>query len=258
MIRLQDYLAFEIKKEIAHRYFGFRKLIEEDKLDLEAKLSQHSFILEKRISFELLRTFMLLKKEKLIFEFLAVAGLDKGVFYDPQFTRLDALKGRLFNSITPRGLTARWKFSNLLLSSYDRLSIHVLQYRDKIAELMELKKNIDEEIKLFHRQNDLGSILGFLKALGNPSRVAGLEGGLEIGLADALAEKMKIDPPLPIEHYLPVIESLPPLGAARKTLKKLARQAFALHGKIFLADYPERATSSRPDLAGHGRQTTKP
>lgn len=33
----EDFMAIELKREIAERYFGFRKMIEEDKLDLMKK-----------------------------------------------------------------------------------------------------------------------------------------------------------------------------------------------------------------------------
>ena len=37
----EDVMAIELKKEIAERYFGFRKMIEEDKLDLTQKMKYH-------------------------------------------------------------------------------------------------------------------------------------------------------------------------------------------------------------------------
>ena len=141
-----NFLSFEIKKEIADRYFGFRKIIEEDKLDLSQKIEQHSFILQKRISFELLRIYSLLKEEELIQTFLDITGLDKETFYDPQFTRLETLKERVFSGIKLRGFTIRRKNINLLLDCYDRLSIHAHQYHNKIEELQEHNETIDEEI----------------------------------------------------------------------------------------------------------------
>ena len=44
----EDVLAVELKKEIAERYFGFRKMIEEDTLDLTQKMKYQLTILEKR------------------------------------------------------------------------------------------------------------------------------------------------------------------------------------------------------------------
>ena len=61
---IDEVLSTEIKRDIAERYFSFRKLIEEDEMDLEEKIRQYSIILEKRISFDLIRIYILLKKEK--------------------------------------------------------------------------------------------------------------------------------------------------------------------------------------------------
>ena len=36
----EDIMAVELKKEIAERYFGFRKMIEEDELDLMQKMKK--------------------------------------------------------------------------------------------------------------------------------------------------------------------------------------------------------------------------
>ena len=44
-----DFMAIELKKEIAERYFGFRKMIEEDNLDLVEKMEYQIEILERRI-----------------------------------------------------------------------------------------------------------------------------------------------------------------------------------------------------------------
>ena len=44
---LDDVLAAELKQEIAGRYFGFRKLIEEDSQDYAQKVREHSFIWKK-------------------------------------------------------------------------------------------------------------------------------------------------------------------------------------------------------------------
>ena len=234
----KDLLAFEIKKEIADRYFGFRKLIEEDKLDLADKIKQDSFFLQKRISFDLLRIFILLRDEDLILAFLDAAHLDKKNFYDPRFTKVETITARVFQGVPLRGWWKFAKFKNLLYDAYDRLTIHIEQYRGKIKEITELKNTIDMEIKQFYQQNDLGSILHFINALGNTTKVGDMEGGLETGLAADLDHKMHIDPPLPIEHFLPVIEPLPPLRRLRSQLRKWAQPAYKRHGKVFIETYP--------------------
>ena len=41
---VEDYLALELKREIAERYFGFRRMIEEDSLDLTEKIKYEIFL----------------------------------------------------------------------------------------------------------------------------------------------------------------------------------------------------------------------
>ncbi|MBW2501727.1 MAG: hypothetical protein JRD39_02190, partial [Deltaproteobacteria bacterium] len=73
----EDILAVELKREIAERYFGFRKMIEEDNLDLTEKIKSQLAILEKRISYELIRIYILLKDDGLIHEFMELTGWEE-------------------------------------------------------------------------------------------------------------------------------------------------------------------------------------
>ncbi|MEW6291258.1 MAG: hypothetical protein AB1545_15555 [Thermodesulfobacteriota bacterium] len=227
--RVDEVIAYEIKRDIADRYFGFRKLIEKDKLDLENEIRIHSFILEKRISFDLIRLYIILKDEELIDSFLSLTGIDKKQFYDPYFTESATIQDRVFEGIRVRGLTRSGRFHHLAMDCYERLAVHSEQYRLKFAELQEANANIAEEIKVFYEQNDLGSILGFLRSLGGSHRMGDMEGGMEIGMAQSLEKKMAIAPLLPIENYLPVIKPLPPPAGIARDLKKLLDRAYKLH-----------------------------
>lgn len=223
---IEDILAIEIKKEIADRYFGFRKLIEEDKKDVAEKIKQYSFILEKRISFDLIRIYLMLKDEELIQNFFHLTGLEEKLFYDPALNASSTIRDRVMEGVHLRGLTQSGRFKNFIFDCYDRLVSHVGQYREKFEELKEHEETINEEIKIFYQKNDLGSIIGFLRSLGDQTKNGDLEGGLEVGIATSLEKRLKIEPPLPIEYYLPIIPPLAPLQAIKKKLKKLVEQAF--------------------------------
>ncbi|MBU0674551.1 MAG: hypothetical protein KJ950_07915 [Proteobacteria bacterium] len=232
---IDQILAYEIKREIAERYFGFRKVIEEDKQELEEKVRQQSFILEKRIVFDLIRIYALLDDADLIREFLDLCSLDPALFYDPILNDSKPIRERVLEGVQTRGFTRRGRYQLLVLDCYERLAGHVLLYRKNFAELMEFRSVIAEEIRAFYRQNDLGSILGFLRSLGRSDSCSGLVGGMEPGMANELEKKMLIEPPLPIEQYLPVVESLPDPAKTARTLKKLAARAWRLHGGTGLA-----------------------
>lgn len=107
---IEDVMAFEIKKEMADRYFGFRRLIEKDKDDLDERLRHHSFTLEQRICTGLVRIYILLKDEKLIHEFLQLVGLEEAMFYDHYLTESSTIRQRVFNGVRLRGLTQAGRF----------------------------------------------------------------------------------------------------------------------------------------------------
>ena len=237
--KIEDVLSYEIKKDIADRYFGFRKLIEEDKMALNEKISQHSLILEKRICFELVRIYILLTDEQLIDDFIALIGWEEKLYYDPYLPESMTIRTRVFQGVKKRGLTRSGRFKNLLFDSYERLEIHIEQYREKLQELIESRELINEEINLFYRKHDIGNIMGFLRSLDANTGTGSLGGGVEVGLDTAYEEKMRVKPPLPIEQQIPIIPPLVALTNIRKKLKKLGDKAYMLHGNRFLDTLPQ-------------------
>jgi len=227
---ITDVLTYEIKRDIADRYFGFRKLIEEDTLALSEKIRQYRVILEKRISFDLIRIYILLQDEGLIQKFLALANLPEEIFYDPYLVQSPTIRKRVFEGVRFRGLTKRGCFVNAVTDCYERLVHHVDQYREQFAELVVQQETIRAEIDLFYKKNDLGSILSFLRGLGDSAN-SSLQGGLEPHLASDLENNLRIVPPAPIDQSLPVIAPLPPLSAIRRKLNVIVAQAFGRQGQ---------------------------
>ncbi|MBU0728474.1 MAG: hypothetical protein KKE17_08380 [Proteobacteria bacterium] len=241
---ISDIMTIQIKKEIADRYFGFRKIIEQDKIDLEQQIRQHSFILEKRISFDLIRLYILLLDEKLIHAFFSIIGLEQKLFYDPSLTESSAFEKRVFEGVRFRGFTQAGRFENFIYDCYERLDAHVELYRQHIEELQTYQETIAEEIRLFYKQNDLCAILGFLRQLGTPAASSVIEGGMEVGMAAALEQKMRIDLPLPVEQFLPLIPSLKPFAEIKPALTKIIRAAYSLHGIEFKNIFSHRQAPS--------------
>lgn len=223
---LDEVLSAEITQDIAQRFFSFRKLIEEDKLDLAEKVRQYSFILEQRISFELIRIYVLLREERLILAFLDLAGLREELFYDPYLAESENIARRVLSCQQFRGWTRAGRFRNFILDCYEKLTFHAAAYRSRVKELAQEHGVIQEEIRQFYRENDLSTILHFLHSLGD-SQVAGdMQGGLETGLADGLESKLQIKPPLPLDELLLILPPLKPLGAIRAELRRLSKQAY--------------------------------
>lgn len=226
-----DALTYEVKQEIASRYFGFRKLIEEDSMALEDKIRQYAFILEKRIVFDLIRVFILLKDESLIERFMTLANIPEENFYDPYLTQSQTIRKRVFEGVRFRGLTKKGCFSNAIVDCYERLIDHVERYRGQFAELVASQQMISDEIDLFYRKNDLGSILGFLRGLGAQDSTSVMQGGMEQDLAINLEQKLRISPPKPIDQILPVLSPLPHLSTIRRELNAIIAQAYSLQGQ---------------------------
>ena len=236
----EDIMAVELKKEIAERYFGFRKMIEEDELDLMQKMKYQISILEKRISFELIRIYVLLKDEELIQHFMELTGWEERLFYDPYITESETIRKKAFKGIKVRGLTKGGRFKNLVFDSYERLVEHVEHYRGDFEEIETTRETINEEIKLFYRKNDIGNIMGFLRSMDS---IGGNEDTMGItpavGSTSTLENKMRIQEPPPIDPELINIPPLIPLSNISKDLKKLADKAFKMHGEKILADLPK-------------------
>lgn len=231
---IEDYLAYEVKKELADRYFGFRKMIEEDKLGLSKKVREQSFSLEQKICFDLVRIYILLKEDDLIHEFLKLAGLEEKLFFDAYVSESPTIRRRVFESVKIRGLTRAGRFKNLVLDSYEMLVRHVEEYREKMGELTEDHEIINQEIKLFYQKNDLSNIMSFLRNMEGDSGNGGMAGGLVVGVSDGLADKMQVKPLEPIAQLFPIIPPLVPLPDIQKEMKQLVERAYRIHGDGFL------------------------
>jgi hypothetical protein len=248
-----EVMSSEIKQDIAQRYFGFRKLIEEDKLDLDEKVRQYSFILEKRISFDLIRIYVLLREERLIKAFLDLIDLGEELFYDPYLTESENIARRVLSCQEFRGWSRAARFRNFICDCYEKLTFHAAAYRSKVEELEQKQGLIQEEIRQFYRKNDISTILHFVHSLGDPQVAGDMQGGLEIGLAEELAGKMQIKPPLPIERLMLVLPPLKPLAAIKDKLKKLIVQAYKVQPAWILELFGRRHPPCERREAGEGQ-----
>lgn len=227
-IDISKVMTYEIRKEMADRYFGFRKLIEEDKQALANAIRQQNLTAEQKIGIDLARIYTILKDRELIEQFLELSGLEEPLFYDEYMTRSPTIRARIFTGIKVRGLTRAGRFTKLLLGCYELLVDHVDLYREKFGQLLEDRDLISEEIKIFYRKNDIETILGFLRSLDEEGNEM-LAGPAETGGAASLQKKMQVLPPGPVENSLPILPPLVAMPRIRRELKKLAEQALKGH-----------------------------
>ena len=223
-------LSFEIKKEIAERYFGFRKRIEDDKGFYEHRLTTSSLELENKIGFDLIRIYILLHSEDLIHRFAQLTGLPQEFFYDPYFVQSPTIRKRAFSGKKLRGWTKRGRFRNMFFDTYTSLALHVEEYRNTLSELTEEQETIREQINLFYRKNDIDSIMNFIRRIDNADsgRSELMEAGHGSDPQHSLDEKMRLRPPLPACDLLPTIPPLPPFKDVQPQLKQLIDEAFEI------------------------------
>lgn len=230
---IDQMLSFEVKKEIADRYFGFRKLIEEDIQDYDNHILSSFRRLEQKIGFDLVRLYILLKDRQLIHDFFQVAGLDEQLFFDPYLTESPTLQKKVFAGYGVHGFTRNSRFRNMGLDTYEDLIRHINEYRENLHKLRQDQETISEEIKLFYQKNDLGTIMGFLRGLGGTGshKAGAMEGGLTPNTGESLDKKMKVQPPPPVEDLLPDIPRIPQLAKVKRRLKTILDQAYGLQGE---------------------------
>jgi hypothetical protein len=220
---LCNILTFEVKKEIADRYFGFRKIIEEDTQLYKQKVIALSFDLEDSIGTDLVRIYTLLQDDDLISKFFKVSGLSERLFFDCSINKCRALRENVFRGRKIRGLTRWFCFKNMFFDTYTLLHDHIIDYRSALCQLTEDHDTLREQINLFYRKNDISGIMQFLRGLDRSS--AGDTGLLETAQEPnpccCLDDKLRLHPPDPVEELLPIIPEIPPLKEIRAALKEI-------------------------------------
>ncbi len=222
-------LAFEVKKEIADRYFGFRKIIEEDSDEYQKEIIASTLLLEKRIGFDLLRIYALLQESHLITRFYKLTKLGDVLFFDSYVSQSPTIRKRLFEDQHVHGLFRKGRFHNMFFDVYETLRDHIDSYRKRIASLIEEHEIIEEEIKLFYQKNDISGIMLFLRQLdsGDSGTSGSMSGGIDSKGAISMEEKMRLHPPQSVEKFLPILPPLPDPAAIKSELKKLVNEAYA-------------------------------
>ncbi|WP_163337026.1 hypothetical protein [Desulfopila sp. IMCC35008] len=236
---ITDFLAFEVKKEMADRYFGFRKQIETDTAAYIDKVARTTFELENNIGLGLTRIYILLHQKSLITSFIALTGLPADFFFDPYFLESATIRKRIFVDISSRGFTRKRRLINLLFDTYNTLNAAVQHYSDNLARLSEEHETIKEEIKLFYRNNDIDSIMTFIRRLEAPGGDMNgmLHGGQTVQINQRLSSKLRLQPPLAAEELLPTLPLLPALKTIKPQLSQMAEAAYAASPDLDVRDF---------------------
>ncbi len=230
-------IAFEVKKDIAERYFGFRKIIEEDSSDYQQEIIASTLTLETEIGFDLLRIYALLKEDRLIHRFYDLTRLGEVLFFDSYVTTSPTIRKRLFENQQVHGFFRKARFSNMFFAIYKSLFDNVESYRARIAALVEEHEVIAEEIKLFYKKNDISGIMLFLRNLDGDTSVSGtMSGGLSSSSTISMENKMRLHAPKSVEKLLPILPAIPKSASIQPQLQDLVDEAFALQPEFDLKE----------------------
>ena len=220
-------LAFEVKKDMAERYFGFRKIIEEDSGEYQQEIINFTIELETKIGFDLLRIYTLLRENTLIRRFYKLTKLGEVLFFDSYVSNSPTIRVRLLQDQKVRGFFRKSRFENMFFDVYKQLRKHVDDYRYRLASLIEDHEVIEEEIKIFYRKNDISGIMLLLRSLEGDGGTSGpMAGTLESGGTISLEEKMRLKAPQSVEKFLPILEAIPDPSSIKSELKKLINSAY--------------------------------
>lgn len=218
-------LAYEVKKELAERYFGFRKIIEEDSKSYQEEIALSAISLEEEIGSDIIQIYTCLQSEELIGQFSALIGLKEGFFFDKYISINTETSKQVFACIRVTGLTRKMRLRNALYDAYETLYTHISEYNEKLEEIMLKHETIREQINIFYRRNDFSGIMQFLRNLDGSSSSMAYSLTPPRGSYDKLEEDMRIAVPPPVEEFLPELPNVPALHEIKSQLKKLADEA---------------------------------
>ncbi|MDX9833901.1 MAG: hypothetical protein RBT36_01645 [Desulfobulbus sp.] len=233
---IESFLTLEVKKEIADRYFGSRKLIEDDSKEYDRQVQEAFRHLENSVGLDLVRLYQLLGSEPLVYDFFRLTGLRDETFFDPYLLRSPTIRRRLFAGHRCHGLTRRTRFQNLVLDIYSQLLEGAEAHRAILGKLAAEQETIVEEINQFYRKNDLSEMMGFLRGLDGAGAEGPLAGAVTSWQDSDLAERMRLQAPAAAEQLLPHLPELPSLKACRSKLLDLADTAYQQQGQPDVRD----------------------
>lgn len=233
-------IAFEVKQEIASRYFGFRTRIERESENFLARLKGTGQELDSRLRLDLCRMQFLLWEPRLFCEFLLLTRLPREYALGLTKPQSAPLVQELFTAMRGKGFTRWRRYHKLATNIYLSLAESIEAYYEAYLDLQEEHAEICEEIAMFERNNDLSDILCFLRNLdaSDSDRSRVLPSGPTVHTGTAFEQDLRIPLPAPVEKVLSVFKLLPPLGEVDEQFTRLLKQAYAHYDNSCLTNLP--------------------
>jgi hypothetical protein len=226
-------IAYEVKQEIADRYFGFRTRIENQAKEYLAKIQATSKEFSLAIQLDLCRIQFLLQEPRLFRSFLQLIDLPLEEAINLCSRQAPPKGQELFIAMRGEGFTRWRRFRGLAILVYRSLADNIATYRDIYLLLQEEHTEICMEIDKFQRQNNLSDILCFLRNLDSPDaeKLNFLHSNSALQCAKTLGHDLHIAPPAPVTEAMILLNLLPPLQQIKGQFTELLKQAFARHDR---------------------------
>ena len=222
-------IAFEVKQEIAERYFGLRTRIEEWSSRYLEQLHQTDKELAAAIGLDLWRFRVLLEAPYLFHGFLRLIDLPgEDAIHLCRLHSPEPAPGELFTHLRGGGLTRRQRFRSLASAVYCSLARNVAAYHEAAHQLQLEHDDICAEIDRFRRQNDLTDILSFLRSLdsGTAERSRLLHSDASGGRTSTLDSDLQLKAPPPVSAVLLQLRPLPPLEQIKEPFTAFLNEAY--------------------------------
>jgi hypothetical protein len=222
-------LTFELKEDLARRYFGTRKQIENDKIAYLSSLAESSTTGRQDVVHCITKICTLLGSADLCTVFFKFTGLPQDFLNTPLQPHDIVTSKRLIVEFKRRGITRRRRYRNTLYHLYSLLEKEVATYCEDYEENQLLYDDICDEINKFRRNFDLTTIFQFLREIDNPDRGRTSELGYQArhaGLRQA-DNDMEIQFPEAPQSIMVPIKRVQPLADAAGQLNELAGKGYA-------------------------------
>ncbi len=224
-------LAYEVKQEIATRYFGFRTRLEtasrEYLTKYQAAVTEHGA----RLRPDLCRMQFLLQEPRIFCSFLQLIGLPRDFAMGLTGPPSSVGRQELFTGLRGEGFTRWQRFRNLATAIYLSLADNIAACHDCFLELNEEQEEICRQLDKFQRQNDLREILSFLRSL-DPSeseRPKFLHFDINSHPGSNLDQELRLVPPPPVDPAKLALPLAPPLKQIKKQFVGMLKEAFSRH-----------------------------
>jgi hypothetical protein len=228
---IEKALAYQVRKEIAQRYFRIRKLIEDDSANIKRMIGQLQEVYEKRLKPALIRIYVLLMDEELIERFLRETGWQGRPFWDEYVNSSPGSKKALIRGMETHGWLKSTRFTNLVLESYEKLYREYLEFDDLREEILDELAIVKEEIQQFESNYSLDEIMAFLRNLNfeDESTIKALGKNIDSSKMGELEKKLSFPDISKIQEQMPEVPKLPGPEEMEDRLKDLAHEAYDRH-----------------------------